>query len=152
MEVDVAWEQEPPPIDPQRAVAAALAAEKVAGVELVRIDLALVGDETIHRLNRDFLQHDYPTDVLSFDLGEGSGEVIVSVDTARTNAEEYGVPADHELLLYVVHGVLHIAGLRDKTESEAAAMRRAEAAALRLCGIELGAAASMVDEPGGASS
>ncbi|MEN0112135.1 MAG: rRNA maturation RNase YbeY, partial [Planctomycetota bacterium] len=97
--------------------------------------------------------HDYPTDVLSFPLVDEPphlvGEVIVSADTAITSAAEYGWPAEHELLLYVVHGVLHLAGRRDKTEEESATMRADEARYLRLVGVE--APAPPPATPGGSS-
>lgn len=103
------------------------------------VSVAFVDDETIHELNRQFLQHDYPTDVLSFVLEDEpprlEGEIVVSVDTARQNAAEAGWSADAELLLYVVHGALHLAGYRDKTPADAAEMRRAEAAALDQLGV-----------------
>lgn len=105
------------------------------------LSIAVVDDETIHRLNVEFLEHDYPTDVLSFALEDDGrrleGEVIVSAETAIANAAEYGWPAEHELLLYVLHGALHLVGYGDKTTEEAAEMRRAEAEHLRRWGVEL---------------
>lgn len=103
------------------------------------ISVAIVDDETIHQLNRQFLEHDYPTDVLSFTLEDDpprlEGEIIVSVDTARENGAEAGWSALDELLLYVVHGTLHLAGYRDKSAEDAAEMRSAEAATLDRLGI-----------------
>lgn len=94
------------------------------------ISVAVVDDEEIHRVNRQFLQHDYPTDVISFDTTESDtvleGEIVVSVDTARRIAEENGWNGDHELLLYVVHGMLHIVGLDDKAAADIEEMRKAE--------------------------
>jgi probable rRNA maturation factor len=94
------------------------------------ISVAVVDDPEIHRVNRQFLQHDYPTDVISFDTTESDslleGEIVVSVDTARRIAEENGWSGDHELLLYVVHGMLHVVGLDDKTPADVEEMRRAE--------------------------
>lgn len=89
-----------------------------AGYEQGEISVAIVDDPTIHELNRKYLNHDYPTDVLSFllsDEGDESieGEVIVSADTAASMAEQYSWSADDELLLYVIHGTLHIAGYDD---------------------------------------
>jgi probable rRNA maturation factor len=103
------------------------------------VSIAIVGDEAMHRLNRQYLEHDYPTDVLSFALSSVGapleGEIIVSVDTARRAALEAGWPAEHELLLYVVHGALHLAGHDDKGAEESAAMRAAEAAVLAQLGV-----------------
>ncbi len=93
--------------------------------------MAAVDDRTIHQLNRRYLDHDYPTDVLSFVLEEGpgtvEGEIIVSGDTAAASAPGYGWPAQDELLLYVIHGMLHLVGYDDKSPADAARMRQAEA-------------------------
>jgi probable rRNA maturation factor len=98
----------------RRAVRAALAG---ASLSRAHISLALVDDRTIARLNRRFLGHRGPTDVLSFLLDEGpgrlEGEVVVSGETARRQAARYGQTPEDELLLYVVHGVLHLAGYDD---------------------------------------
>lgn len=100
-------------------------------VESASISLAVVDDSTIHGLNRQFLDHDYPTDVLSFNLGEGGdrylkGEIIVSADTAEREATLRGLPTQDELMLYVIHGALHLVGLDDKSDLGRAAMRAAE--------------------------
>lgn len=95
-----------------------------------QISLAIVDDTEIHRVNRQFLNHDYPTDVISFDTTESEafleGEIVVSIDTAKRVAEEHGWNPNHELLLYIVHGMLHIIGLRDKSPKDIRAMREAE--------------------------
>jgi probable rRNA maturation factor len=82
------------------------------------ISIAVVDDRSIHELNRQFLDHDYPTDVLSFPLVAAGnhleGEIVVSVDTAAREAAEVGWSTEDELLLYVVHGALHLAGFADK--------------------------------------
>jgi probable rRNA maturation factor len=106
-----------------------------------RISLAVVDDSTIHALNRQFLNHDWPTDVLSFVLEEGedflSGEVVLSADTAAAAAVSEGnwTPAE-EQLLYVIHGVLHLIGFDDQTEADLRQMRAAEQFYLRQCGME----------------
>jgi probable rRNA maturation factor len=101
-----------------------------AGVRQARLSLAVVDDPTIHALNRRFLKHDYPTDVLSFLLErEGDrleGEVIVSADTALRASAEYAWPAADELLLYVIHGTLHLVGHNDTSPSDRAVMRGEE--------------------------
>ena len=105
------------------------------------ISLAVVDDETIHELNERHLAHDYPTDVLSFVLEDDGdhleGEVILSADTAASVAEEVGNTATGEQLLYVIHGVLHLVGYDDKSESDAKEMRAAESRYLKRFGIEL---------------
>ena len=104
------------------------------------ISIAVVDDPTIHELNHKYLDHDWPTDVLSFVLQEDErhleGEIIISADTAEAAAAEFGWPAAAEQLLYVIHGTLHLVGYRDKTPSEIQAMRAAEAKYLRKFGLE----------------
>jgi probable rRNA maturation factor len=105
------------------------------------ISLAVVDDATIHTLNRQFLEHDYPTDVLSFVLDTDgahlNGEVVLSADTAATAAAEEGWPAGHEQMLYVIHGVLHLVGLDDQSEADSRNMRAAERFYLQECGVEV---------------
>lgn len=103
------------------------------------VSLAIVDDPTIHTLNREHLQHDYATDVLSFVLDRSDtsidGEVIVSCDTATKNAPEYGWTAQDELLLYFIHGCLHLVGYDDHNDEDRATMRVGEAKYLALAGI-----------------
>lgn len=121
----------------ERAVRHLLQQDQVLRAE---ISVAIVDDPTIHQLNRQFLEHDYPTDVLTFPLespeenGLLAGEIIVSWDTAKKNAEELGLSAEGELLLYVVHGTLHLLGFDDHEEEDAAAMRDAERECLKALG------------------
>jgi probable rRNA maturation factor len=86
------------------------------------------------------LGHDYPTDVISFAYSQETpvieGELVVSVDTARQRAKDLGWSSRSELLLYVVHGVLHIAGMDDHDESDRVAMRAAEKRVMRKLGID----------------
>lgn len=100
------------------------------GIESAAISLAVVDDPTIHDLNRRFLQHDYATDVLSFVFEKTDdavdGEVIVSADTALRQAAQLGVSPEHELLLYVVHGTLHLVGYDDQAPDDRERMRERE--------------------------
>lgn len=111
----------------QRAVEAVLVGEGIAEAE---ISVAVVDDAAIHLLNRRHLDHDYATDVLSFILERDQqrleGEVVVSADTAAAQAEAFGWSAADELLLYVVHGVLHLVGYDDYSESDRQVMRSRE--------------------------
>ncbi len=105
-----------------------LAGEDVADYE---ISLAFVDNPTIHRLNKHFLNHDEPTDVLSFPLSDPSarklaGELVVGVEVAKEQAERRGHDVHAELALYVVHGLLHLCGYDDKTAEAAARMRERE--------------------------
>ena len=109
------------------------------GAEL-DLSVVLVGDEEIHRVNRDFLQHDYPTDVISFDLrddGPGSdGEILVSVDTARREASSRNVSLISAVLLYCVHGTLHLLGYDDHEPEERRRMHQRQLELLALIGHE----------------
>jgi probable rRNA maturation factor len=101
----------------------------------------VVNDPTIHELNRQFLAHDYPTDVLSFLLEQQGkrieGEVVASADTARRTAEQLGLRPEDELLLYVIHGTLHLIGHDDAGDEQRSLMRAAERSCLAKFGVEL---------------
>jgi probable rRNA maturation factor len=101
------------------------------GVAQYEISLAFVDNATIHRLNKHYLDHDQPTDVLTFPLSnpvakELAGEVIVGVEVARQQAAERGHAAQVEVALYVIHGLLHLCGYDDKSPNSAKKMRRRE--------------------------
>lgn len=109
-------------------------------VPQARISLAIVDDPTIHDLNVRFLNHDYPTDVLSFPLSEpGSqlveGEIVVSLDTATRCAGQYSCSVQNELCLYCVHGILHLVGFGDGDLEEQRIMREKERLYLQAVGI-----------------
>ncbi len=127
-------------IDEQRLVSAVLHILEEANIQSGEMSIVVVDDTTMHELNRKHLNHDYPTDVLSFCLeerdGHLSGEVIVSADMAIENAADYGWESSSELLLYVIHGTLHLVGYRDKADEDVRAMRNAEARHLKHWGIE----------------
>ena len=130
IDIQLTDQQSTLPVDVQRLKQAARLILEDHGPDAVQVSIAVVDDLTIHELNRRFLQHDYPTDVLSFVLeqqdGRLEGEVIVSTDTAVVQAGEYGVQPADELLLYVVHGVLHLVGFDDKSPDLRQRMRCAE--------------------------
>jgi probable rRNA maturation factor len=111
----------------RQAVENVLIAGKIAEAE---ISVAIIDDPTIHQLNVQFLNHDYPTDVLSFVLErEGDrleGEIIASADTAIRSASEFGWSPADELLLYVIHGALHLVGFDDTSPELKTLMRQAE--------------------------
>jgi len=114
-----------------KAVRTVLASAQLAAGE---ISITVVDNPRMHELNREHLGHDYPTDVLSFVyMREGNrieGEIIVSADYAAAEATRYGWPADDELLLYVVHGGLHLVGYDDTTAEGSTEMRQQERAIL----------------------
>jgi rRNA maturation RNase YbeY len=88
-----------------------------------------VDDAEITQINIQHLQHNYATDIITFDYSEGnkiSGEIFISLDTLRSNAEDLNIPFQQELLRVMAHGVLHLCGLKDKTKEERERMRDAE--------------------------
>ena len=92
-------------------------------------------DKEILRVNREFLQHDYFTDIITFDYSRRDkigGDIFISLDTVRSNAEELGQNYDDELLRVIAHGVLHLCGIDDKGPGEREIMERAENAALEI--------------------
>jgi probable rRNA maturation factor len=140
--VSLVNEQSKHPIDEDRLVEAVKAVLLDSPFVSASISLAVVDDATMHQLNRQYLNHDYPTDVLSFVLENDDahleGEVIISADTAATSADEFGWPAAAEQLLYVIHGTLHLVGHGDKSPDEIQRMRAAEEKYLRQFGFQPG--------------
>jgi probable rRNA maturation factor len=112
-------------VDRQRAIPRAKAACKRAAEAVLEdqpVVVALVDDATMARLHEQFLGRSGPTDVLSFP----HGEIVVSADTARREAESRSIPPLSELVLYVVHGALHLKGYDDKRPKDKVKMRAAE--------------------------
>jgi probable rRNA maturation factor len=128
-------------VDATRIKAAVQAAFSGSPYNDVLVSIAIVDDEAIHELNRQFLDHDYATDVLSFPLEDApprlEGEIVVSIDTAHRVAAEAGWTAGEELLLYVIHGALHLVGYDDKKLELASEMRARERAVLAQLGIAI---------------
>ena len=108
-----------------------------------KINVVLVNSETIQQYNRDFLQHDYPTDVISFptedrrDEGHLEGEILACTEIAKDRAAEFGWTAEEELLLYVVHGMLHLVGFDDVTPEQQAVIQKKERTYLATLGIQM---------------
>jgi probable rRNA maturation factor len=103
------------------------------------VSIALVDNATIHALNRKFLGHDWPTDVISFPLSAADdpvlcGELVISTEMALAQARDVQAEPRDELALYLVHGLLHLCGYDDTTEARAQAMRRREAEVLAAAG------------------
>lgn len=92
-------------------------------------------DKKILEVNRQYLQHDYYTDIITFDYCEGdrlSGDLFISLDTIRTNAEQFGAAYDDELHRVIIHGILHLCGINDKGPGEREIMEEAENKALAM--------------------
>jgi len=99
------------------------------------ISYIFCNDEKILEVNRQYLKHDYYTDIITFDYTEGdklSGDLFISLDTVRTNAEQFGQPYNTELHRVIIHGVLHLCGIDDKGPGEREVMEKNENEALSL--------------------
>jgi len=99
------------------------------------ISYVFCDDEFLYNLNMEFLQHDTLTDIISFDYSLGKqihGEIYISIERVRENAELYHVKFDNELQRVIIHGILHYCGYRDKSEDETALMREKENSALEI--------------------
>jgi probable rRNA maturation factor len=152
-QVDIADNQSCLPIETEavrKVVRQTLAAEEIVSAT---ISVAIVDNPTMHELNRQYLNHDYETDVLSFLLessggndeasgiprGTGKtidGEIIVSSEYAAKLAPDFGWQPHEEMTLYIVHGLLHLCGYDDLTEEELPIMRQREREVLALVGLE----------------
>ena len=99
------------------------------------IGYMFVNDEKILEVNNEYLGHDYYTDVITFDYCEGdilNGDIVISLDTVRTNAEKFGKTYEDELFRVIIHGVLHLCGINDKGPGEREIMEENENKALAL--------------------
>lgn len=106
------------------------------GKKCGEIGYVFCDDARILEVNRAFLQHDYYTDIITFDYCFGStisGDIFISVDTVRSNAELLSVPYDTELHRVIIHGILHLCGIDDKAPGEREIMERCENEALTMC-------------------
>lgn len=138
--VKIANQQEFVPLDyakMREAATAVLAGEEVKDA---RVTLAFVDNTTIHRLNKQFLNHDEPTDVLSFPMSGPSaktleGEIVIGVEVAQSQATERGHDVAAEMTLYVIHGLLHLCGYDDHDDKDVRRMRERESAYLLQLGF-----------------
>ena len=107
----------------------------IHGRKVGEIGYLFVDDEKILKCNRDYLGHDYYTDIITFDYGEDArinGDIVISLDTVRTNSEKFGKPYEEELHRVIIHGVLHLCGINDKGPGEREIMEANEDEALAL--------------------
>ena len=119
------------PLDFQGLKSAAQAVFTGEAISHTKVVLAFVDNAHIHRLNKQFLDHDEPTDVLTFPYSDPGartleGEVVIGFEVAAEYAQDRGHTLDQELLLYVIHGCLHLCGYDDKTPKAARQMRLKE--------------------------
>jgi len=108
-----------------------LKAAKTALLKLGRpregsLSIVFVGAKRMRSVNKKYLDHDYVTDVLAFDLGRNVGEIIICPQEAFTNAKAHHTSTDDEIILYVIHGILHLAGFDDHGPKDEARMREME--------------------------
>lgn len=99
------------------------------------IGYMFVDDKKILEVNNEYLGHDYYTDIITFDYDEGTrinGDIVISLDTVRTNAEQFGKQYDDELHRVIIHGILHLCGINDKGPGEREIMEAAENKALAM--------------------
>ncbi len=111
------------------------------GKRVGTINYVFVDDERILEVNRQFLGHDYYTDIITFDDTQGrilSGDLFISLDTVRSNAKLIGAPYEQELHRVIIHGVLHLCGINDKGPGEREIMEAAEDKALSLLCAQTG--------------
>lgn len=110
-----------------------------SGKELGDVGVIICSDDYLLDLNNQYLDHNYYTDIITFDYTEKDvicGDLFISYDRVKENAKQEGVLIQHELRRVIVHGVLHLLGLNDKTKTEAKTMRAAEDVALKMFHVE----------------
>lgn len=105
------------------------------GFKVGEVAYIFCSDPKILEVNKEYLGHDYFTDIITFDYTEEEkigGDVFISVDTVKKNAEEYGVSFENELMRVMIHGVLHLTGQGDKTKAQFKEMKEKENKALAM--------------------
>lgn len=105
------------------------------GYTVGNLNYLFMGDEDILVANRQFVGHDYFTDIITFDYTHGKrigGDIMISLETVASNAEKFNVPYSRELMRVIIHGVLHLCGINDKGPGEREIMEANEDAALEL--------------------
>lgn len=101
------------------------------------VNYIFCNDERILDVNREYLQHDYYTDIITFDYTEEdtiSGDLFISLDTVKSNSEQFATEYDEELHRTIIHGILHLCGINDKGPGEREIMEAAENKALAMRG------------------
>lgn len=103
------------------------------------INYIFCDDEYLHGINVQYLNHDDYTDIISFDYSVGNelhGDIFISVERVRENAQEFAVPFDEELNRVMVHGILHYSGYKDKSDVDAQIMRTKEEEKMKMFHVE----------------
>ncbi|MUH35151.1 rRNA maturation RNase YbeY [Zobellia amurskyensis] len=107
--------------------------------ELNQVDYVFCSDEEVLEMNEKYLNHDTYTDILTFDYTEGKligGDIFISIDRVRDNADQFNISFEEELLRVMAHGVLHLFGFKDKSEEEISIMRSKENEKIQLFHVE----------------
>jgi probable rRNA maturation factor len=105
------------------------------------INYIFCDDDYILEINKQYLDHDYYTDIISFDYSVGNelhGDIFVSIDRVRENAVDFNVTFDEELKRVIIHGILHYVGYKDKTEEDEVLMRQKEDEKIKMFHVEHG--------------
>ncbi|MCQ2273712.1 MAG: rRNA maturation RNase YbeY [Bacteroidales bacterium] len=108
---------------------------KAQGQKVGDISYVFCDDDYLIQVNREYLDHDTYTDIITFDYVEGkivSGDILISVDRVKENAQLFNTTFEQELHRVIIHGILHLLGQADKSDEDAAMMRKKEEAALAL--------------------
>lgn len=124
-----------PPFDLSMLTSWVEAVAAAHGRSVGRLTYVFCDDDYILQTNRQFLQHDYYTDIITFDYSNArriAGDMVISLDTVKSNARQGGVGEYDELCRVVIHGVLHLCGINDKGPGEREVMERHENAALAM--------------------
>ena len=105
------------------------------GRKVGEVGYLFVDDEKILEVNNEYLGHDYYTDIITFDYDEDdviNGDLVISLDTVKSNSELFGKPYEEELFRVIIHGILHLCGINDKGPGEREIMEAAENKALEM--------------------
>ncbi len=105
------------------------------GFSVGDVSYIFCSDEHILEINKEYLQHDYYTDIITFDYTEKkciSGDIFISLDTVSSNAEKFNVSYENELYRVIIHGILHLCGINDKSPEEREVMEKYENEALKM--------------------
>ena len=108
--------------------------KKIGGIAYI-----FCSDTCILKINNEYLQHDYYTDIITFDYSTEniiSGDIFISLDTVKSNAEKYNQPFETELHRVIIHGILHLCGQKDKTKKDSEEMRDKENKALEILNLK----------------
>lgn len=130
---------EHPQIDEEKIANWIESVAKTYNKEIGEISYLFCNDEKILEVNQEYLNHDFYTDIITFDYSEKntiSGDIIISLQTVESNSQMYKTDFLEELHRVIIHGILHLSGLKDESEEEEKAMRNAENCALK--GLSLG--------------